>query len=168
MKLSKKTFLFISLLALGLLILPINLKEADAASSMFRESKTDSALFAVPEGGWASIYVEVSYQENYTTSGNNNILNKRYKTALFRASYATSKPYITLGNAIHSNGKTFSSWTSQSSIYGQDWDGCLSYYNSTSVTYSNKTSITGKLAYTLSCDGSVVPVRAGSVDLSLK
>ena len=52
-------------------------------------------------------------------------------------------------------------------MYGSDWSGGFGKENTDSVTYTAKTSVTGKLAFLLSCNGGVPASYANSVDLDL-
>lgn len=138
-------------------------------SNNVHNSTTKKQLFAVPEGGWSSINVKVDYYEYYVPSGTNNKFTSRSKVIVYAAAAATSTPYVTLGNVKHSNDKTFSSWNTISIIYdGDKWDGGFGKENTKAVTYAATTSVTGKLAFLLSCDEAIPATVAGSVDLALK
>lgn len=111
------------------------------------KSTTKSRLFAVPEGGWSSISAKVDYYEYYVPSGSNKNFTSRTAMVVYSAAGATSTPYVTLGNVIHSNNKTFNSWNGISIIYdGTKWNGGFGKENTESVTYAATTSATGKLA----------------------
>ena len=139
------------------------------AASSISNSKTDSALFAVPEGGWASINIEVIYREGYTSSGSTNTFNSRTRTITYSSIGATTLPYASTGYVSHSNGTSFTSWTRETFMYdGSKWNGGNSYKNTTSVSYSKSTSTTGSLGYTMNCTGSIIPTVSGTVSLSLK
>lgn len=129
---------------------------------------TKSQLFAVPEGGWSSITTRVDYNEYYVTSGSNNNFTNRIVMSVYAVAGATSIPYVTAGNVKHSNDKTFSSWNNISIIYdGTKWNGGFGRENTESVTYAATTSVTGKLAFLVSCNGAIPATSAGSVDLAL-
>ena len=139
------------------------------AGNFFRDSTTKKQLFAVPEGGWSSINVEVQYVEKYSTSGNNNTFNERQKWVSYLRTYATSCPVVSLGNVKHSNDTYFTSWIQDTVIFDPNkWEGCACWSNYDSVTYSNTATITGTLPYILSCDGAIPALVPCSLELSLK
>lgn len=124
MKLSKKLLSSFAVVILCCSLLGNSLS-VNAASS-FTNSTTQNQAFAVPEGGWSILNVEVTYTERYTTSGNNNTLNHRTKSVLFTRAYATSCPTISLLNVKHSNNTYFTNWISDAVMYPPSWDGCSS------------------------------------------
>ncbi len=136
------------------------------AAASYRNSTTKRYLFPVPEGGWSSIYAEVTYQEDYDSSGMNITLKRRQKSAVYQLGYATFKPYVSLLNVKHSSGTVFNSWRRDSMIYGGEWDGGIIYTNEQQVTYARRDKITGNLPFLLCCDGAIPPSAAGSVSLT--
>lgn len=139
------------------------------AADFFSETTTKKQLFAVPEGGWSSINVEVQYVEKYSTSGSNHTFYERQKWVSYLRTYATSCPAVSLGNVKHSNDTYFTSWIQDTVIFDPNkWEGCACWSNYDSVTYSKTTSITGTLPFVLSCDGAIPALVPCSVELSLK
>jgi hypothetical protein len=170
MKIVKKIMV---LCLVGIFILEItgtySVRVKAAQSDLLHNSTTKNQIFAVPEGGWSTITAKVDYFEYYNPSGSNNNFTSRSKMAVYVSSGATSTPYITLGNVIHSNNKSFTSWSPISIIYdGSKWDDGFGEENTDSVTYSATTSVTGTLAFLLICDDAVIPIVSGSVTLALK
>ena len=164
----KKQWYAIWLILAVILTMTIHTNSVHAAQSI-RNSASQAELFAVPEGGWSSINVSVTYAEYYNASGNNNIFNRREKILNFKRAYVSSIPTATLGPVTHSNNKSFTSWTRGSLwVDASKWDGGSLDYNTQSVTYLKSTGVTGKLTYTLYCKGASIPTRSGSVSLSLK
>lgn len=153
-----------TMLSLGILAaFPTQVYAYQSISNSTKATK----LFAVPEGGWSSITAKVDYYEYYSPNGSNNNFKKRDATVVYSTAAATSTPYVTLGNVKHSNGKYYRSWNSISIMYGSDWSGGFGKENTDSVTYTATTSVTGKLAFLLSCNGGVPASYANSVDLDL-
>ena len=146
-----------------------NLSLVVQAGNAFRNSDTKHQLFAVPEGGWSSITVEVTYTEMYNSSLGTINLYERSNDVAFIRGYATSMPTVSALNVKHSNGKYFQSWTQQQIIWDPTKrDGCDSYINKESVTYQDGTDITGALPYIIACDGGVPASVTGSVSLSFR
>lgn len=140
-----------------------------SAASTLSKSTTKKQLFAVPEGGWSSIRVNVEYYDIYTVSGTKNKFSSRKKSVVYKRAAATSMPAVKVHNVKHSNGKVFSSWTKGQIMFDpNNWDGGSIYTNSTAVTYANTTKVTGNLPFTLSCSGGVPASSAGSVSMALK
>lgn len=78
----------------------------------------------MPEGGWSSINAKVDYHEYDVPSASNNEFTSRTKMVVYSSAGATSIPYVTLGNVVHSNNTTFSSWNDISIVYdGTKWNG---------------------------------------------
>lgn len=165
---AKKYFVILVLCSL-LTVVMVPTLHAYAASSPLNKTVKQTEIFPVPEGGWSSIDVEVSYSEHFkeNTSGSNKFY-QRDKIVVFNRSYATSAPVCKLYNVVHSNNATFSKWQSMSVLFGSGWQGAEGYKNTEEKSYLKNTDITGKLAFVIECKDSLVPSRAGAVDLSLK
>lgn len=164
-----KYFVFGLSIIVTLSFLTVHSFTVNARSDFFSNSTTNRRLFAVPEGGYSSIYVEVKYMEKYTTSGNLHTFAERSKIVSYLRGFATSCPNVFLDNVSHSNGKLFKSWTQNQVIFDPTkWDGCEWYTNYDSTSYSIITDITGKLPFRLECDGGIPSSVAHSVTLSLK
>jgi len=114
---------------------------ARAATYNNSKSQTLTDKFAVPSGGYSVITSQTTYRECYTKSGDNDKFYKREKSYVYKTAYSTTCPKISLSYAKHSNGKTFTSWTKGSIMYGSPWQGGILYYNTTSVTYPKNTSV---------------------------
>jgi len=139
-----------------------------AASSPLNTTSTKTFLFAVPEGGWSSLKIEMSYYEYFSTKGSNNTFSKRVRSYLGQRNYATSVPIMSIDLVSHSNGTSFSSWKSQDVIYDSSWDFGGMEENTDSVSYSTNTSVTATLSYSTYCQGAIPPTQTSSVTLSLK
>lgn len=139
------------------------------AKEFLKCEDTVSKMFAIPEGGWSSINVNVSYYEYYTVNGNNAVFSERCQFYLENSAGATEPPYVRPGNVVHSNDKVFKNWSRQSIIYDANkWNSGNGWKNAETVTYNSQTSITGTLAFTLVCDGAVIPISAHTINMSLK
>ena len=132
---------------------------AQAATYNNSKSQTLTDKFAVPGGGYSVITSQTTYRERYTKSGNNDKFSRREKSYVYKTAYSTTRPKINLSHVKHSNGKTFTSWTKGSIMYGSPWQGGTLYYNTTSVTYPKNTSVTGTLYYQTTCSGALVPTK---------
>lgn len=158
-----------------IVMLLVGFDNAKAATTDLLSNRVENKgyVFAVPEGGWSTCEVTVIYDEQYTSSGFNNILNKRTRTCFGKTTYATENPYVSLQNISHRNSSgqsliTFSTWTHQDGIYPGDVTFCWANYNTTSRTYPNTTTNSGILPYNVHCRGAIVPTCSGSVTLSLR
>lgn len=141
----------------------------NAAAANFSNSVEKTQLFAVPNGGWSTVTAKVEYIEEYAPAGGADItLKKRWRSVLWRREYATSCPTIQILNIKHSNGKVFSSFTREQTIYGAPWQGSSSEVNTQSVTISRIGGITGNLPFILACEGGVPSSSTGSVSLAFK
>lgn len=137
-------------------------------AAFYSNSTTKRQLFAVPEGGWSSVYARVTYQEDYDSSGTNVTLKKRDKSVVYQIGAATTRPTISLLNVKHSSGKVFNSWQRGSLMYGPEWHGGSIYYNTQKVTYVRRDKVTGNLPFLFSCSGGIPASVAGSVSLTFQ
>lgn len=60
-----------------------------SAASTLSKLTTKKQLFAVPEGGWSSIRVNVKYYEIYTVSGTKNNFSSRKKSVVYKRAAVT-------------------------------------------------------------------------------
>lgn len=126
MKTRKIIFGFVTFLLFGgLLFGSPGLKKEVKAATFLSNSTEQTETFPVPEGGWSSMTVNVTYREYYSSNSSiTNKFNERQKTVVYHRTYATSRPACQLGNVIHSNDSVFSSWSTLSIMYdGSKWQG---------------------------------------------
>lgn len=146
-----------------------------AASKMLSTTEEKNYVFVVPDGGMSSVKISVTYSEYYTpsTSTNTNKFTSRCKMYTYNMAYATTKPKLTVGNVIHFDGNgnskyVHSSWEKISILYDSSkWSNGAGYENTVSRTYSNTTPYTGKLLYTITVSGALVPMKSGTLVLKL-
>lgn len=143
---------------------------AEERAASFSNSVEKKQVFGVPNGGWSTITVKVTYSEEYSPVGNGASisLNKRQKIVMWQRAYATSCPTVQLLNIKHSNGTTFSSFSTISIMYGAPWQGANGGQNTQAVTVRRSDGITGNLPFILACSGGVPASATGSVSLSFK
>ncbi|MCH1982097.1 hypothetical protein MCG98_05905 [Ruminococcus sp. OA3] len=164
---------FIFLVCLFTILIFSCVLEVNAASK-FNES-VESFFFTTPRGQTASVRARATISETYSSSGSNSTFTYRDCFLCYNRAYSASAPEITRMNGSHktsatgSTVRTFSPWTRGSYLWdvGTYPNGGGSY-NQTSVTYPKSTTNVSGFPYTVYCNGSIVPTRAGSVYVSLK
>ena len=143
----------------------------NAEAGLVQDTTSKTQLFAVPEGGWSTITVEVTYAEEYTTDAYYNNFNKRERSVLFKRAYVTSCPIVRFLNIVHTANtysKAFSSFEAQAVMYDSTkWDGCALESNTELASYSRTLDVTGKLPFTLECSGATPTLVSGTIDLDL-
>ncbi|MGN0242160.1 MAG: hypothetical protein ACI4CS_10775 [Candidatus Weimeria sp.] len=128
---------------------------------------TKTFYFGVPEGGWSTAKIKLTYIETYSLAGSKVNYNSRTRIILFHPTWATAKPSYSFGTCKHSNGKSFTSWQKDAVIHSTDWESASAQINRESVTYKKDNSITGTVNASVYCSGALVPTQTTSVSMKL-
>lgn len=164
----KKILTIIATSSLLIIVLTIPLHAATKKSE-----KSGSEVWVSADSGLSSIDYYIKYEENYSTSGSNNIFGNRTRTYRYTTAFAVNEPYMQLGNILHQDSgggtvATFSSFTEESAIFDKEYDFNKFERNSTSKTYAKTTGNTGRWVVLLVCRNMSVPTRTDSCSIALK
>lgn len=147
---------------------------AEAATKTISQTTGEKTyLFAVPEGGWSSCTIRVTYSEQYVVGKKKNKFNSRTKNYSYRLAYATTKPKVRVGNICirNSSGKTlvtFKKYKNQDVIYDSNqWNVCKMYKNTAEKSYSVNTKNYGFLPYEVTCSNAIPCICTDSLTLKL-
>lgn len=131
-------------------------------------------LFAVPEGGWPSISVDLSYLERYTNyDSTNNKFYSRECVFAYKTAYATSKPggqiltikhYSGSGRELHN----FTTWNDLAVATEPAYDFVWSKVNGKNKIYMKTTNNYAQVALQVTCNGATPPIQTGGLKLNLR
>lgn len=121
-----------------------------------------SYLFAVPEGGWSTITVRISYTEKQVKHDAQNKWWRRELFYAYKTEYATERPYMRILNNIEhrdGNGKLihkFEKWTPVTSMADAKWDYFKLSRNGKNMYYSPTTKNSASVSYLVFCNGGIL------------
>lgn len=157
---------------LFLLVVFFHSTSASAAYAL-NKNYENSYLFAVPEGGWSSISVNINYTERYTKyDSTTNKFYSRECVFAYKSAYATSKPVgnvIAIKHFTKSGGELhhFTKWNDLAVIVPTGYDYVWPKQNGKNKFYSKSTENYAHVAFQVSCNGAVPPIQTGGLKLFL-
>ncbi len=170
----KKMYIKICLLGVTLFLLGMFYQSTNASAAYaLNKNYENSYLFAVPEGGWSSIYVNINYTERYTKyDSSTNKFYSRECIFVYKSSYATSKPVGNVATIKHftkSGGELhhFTKWNDFAVVVPTSYDYIWSKQNGKNKFYSKSTDSYAHVAFQVSCNGAVPPIQTGGLKMVL-
>lgn len=172
----KAKFKFICLFAmtaflLGFFYQPIN---ASAAKTYALSKKYEKQfMFAVPGGGWSSIFVDLTYTERYTKyNSDTNKFYSRECTFAYKSAAVTTKPVgrvVAIKHFTSSGGELhhFTTWNDLDVIFPTGYTSIWSKQNGKNKFYATTTKSYAHVAFEVSCNGASIPIRADGLKLDL-
>ncbi len=172
----KKIFKIICLCGITFFLFGFFCYPTNVSAQTYALTKTydNTYLFAVPEGGWSSITVNMNYTERYTKY--DSITNKFYSRECFfayKSAYATSMPVgnvVSIKHYTNSGGELhhFTKWNDLAVVVQPGYNGIWSKQNGKNKFYQNTTDNYAHVAFQVSCNGAVPPIQTGGLKLVLK
>lgn len=164
----------LSLILVSFVAIFYNSNSVSAQTYALTKEYNNVYLFAVPEGGWSSITVDLNYVERYTKyDASNNKYYSRECLFAYKTAYATSKPggevltikhYSGSGRELHN----FTKWNDMAVIIEPGYDFVWSKMNGKNKFYLKTTNNYAHVAFQVSCNGAVPAIQTGGLKMNLK